>query len=298
MDGITPQMEARDCRADVKEILAEHDLLGTLPSSIRWGEGEPAFAGLVRTIETEIIPRLMLAHRGVPDARPAAGEGSVVPGAADVVELTRLILAHDAEVATSFAITLREQGSAVEALYLDLLAPSARRLGEMWDDDLCSLGDVTVGLWRLQQVAHALRGNYPDEEEPAGGRRILLVAIPGEQHTFGLSLVAEFFRRAGWSVQNEPLPTSRDLLALVRGTWFSVVGLSASSDTKLDGLASLILSVRRVSRNRAVRLMVGGRVFVDQPELVAQLGADASAADGKQAVAQAQNLLDLLARPG
>ena len=298
MDGITPQVEARDCRTDVEEMLAEHDLLGALPSAIRWGEGEPAFAGLVRTIETEVIPRLMLAHRGVPGSRQAAAEGGIAPTAGEVVELTRLVLAHDAEVATSFAVALREQGSGVEALYLDLLAPSARRLGEMWEDDLCSFTDVTVGLWRLQQVAHALRGNYPDEDEPAGGRRILLVAMPGEQHTFGLSLVAEFFRRAGWSVRNEPLPTGRDLLTLVRGTWFSVVGLSASSDTKLDGLAALMLAVRRVSRNRAVRLMVGGPVFVDHPELVAQLGADASAADGKQAVAQAQNLLDLLARPG
>ena len=31
-----------------------------------------------------------------------------------------------------------------------------------------------------------------------GGRRALLVSVPGEQHSFGVTMVAEFFRRAGW----------------------------------------------------------------------------------------------------
>jgi hypothetical protein len=37
--------------------------------------------------------------------------------------------------------------------------------------------------------------------------------------------------------------------------------------------------------------MVGGPVFIEHPELVAQVGADATAADAWQAVVQAQGLL-------
>jgi methanogenic corrinoid protein MtbC1 len=40
--------------------------------------------------------------------------------------------------------------------------------------------------------------------------------------------------------------------------------------------------------------MVGGPLFIEHPELVAGVGADATAADGLQAVAQAQSLLTLL----
>jgi methanogenic corrinoid protein MtbC1 len=296
MDGFTPQFEARECRADVEDHFAERDLLGPLPSAQGWRTGEAAMARLVRTIEGEIIPRLMLAHRDAPAGGTATG-GTVALGPGDVAELTRLVLAHGAEVARAFVAALRAQGAAVESIYLDLLAPAARRLGKMWEDDLCDFSEVTIGLYRLQQAAHALREVGPEEDAAApGARRVLLIAVPGEHHTFGLSLVAEFFRRAGWSVCSEPLSTGQELLDLVRRESFSIVGLSVSRETRMNGLASIILGIRRMSCNRAVGVMVGGRVFSDRPELVAQVGADATAADARQAVAQAQTLLDLLAR--
>ena len=46
----------------------------------------------------------------------------------------------------------------------------------------------------------------PSRATQAGGEpspRILLASIPGEQHTFGLSVVEEYFRRAGWLVEVE-----------------------------------------------------------------------------------------------
>jgi methanogenic corrinoid protein MtbC1 len=296
MDGFTPQTKRREVGADFEDVLVDRAVRGPQPAAPAWGGGDPSFARLVRTIEGEIIPRLMLAHREAPAARDRA-DGRLAPGRAEVEELVRLALAHEADVASAFVSALRDQGVAVEALYLDLLAPAARRLGELWSADLADFAEVTVGLGRLQRVAHSLRGSLPEEDEsPGGERRALLVAVPGEQHTFGLSLVAEFFRRAGWSVTSEPLGTVQDLLDLVRREWFAVVGLSVSAEARMAGLASVILGVRRVSCNRAVGVMVGGRIFNERPELVAQVGADATAPDGRQAVAQAQSLLELLAR--
>ena len=43
-------------------------------------------------------------------------------------------------------------------------------------------------------------GDFKLDLTPVDGRRILLTAVPGEQHSFGLYMVAEFFRRAGWDV--------------------------------------------------------------------------------------------------
>lgn len=296
MDGFTPQTKRWKVCGEVEDVLVDRALRGAEPAAPAWGSGDLGLARLVQTIEGEIIPRLMLAHREAPSARSRADSG-LTPGPADVEELVRLVLAHEADVACAFASALREQGVPDEALYLDLLAPAARRLGDLWSADLSDFSEVTVGLVRLQRVAHSLRGYLPEEDEPsAGGRRALLVAVPGEQHTFGLSLVAELFRRAGWSVTSEPLRTAQDLLDLVRREWFSIVGLSVSGDTRMAGLASVILGVRRVSRNRAIGVLVGGRIFNERPDLVAQVGADATAPDGRQAVVQAQSLLDLLAQ--
>jgi MerR family transcriptional regulator, light-induced transcriptional regulator len=154
-----------------------------------------------------------------------------------------------------------------------------------------------VGLCRLHQVLRELSPAFQNEGEhqPHGGRRALLVPVPGEQHTFGLVMVAEFFRRAGWDVWSGPPASRGELVRIVRNEWFAVVGFSASCDTRLDALAAGIHAVRRASRNPAVGVLVGGPVFVEHPELATLIGADATAVDGRQATQQAESLLALFA---
>jgi hypothetical protein len=56
--------------------------------------------------------------------------------------------------------------------------------------------------------------------------------------------------------------------------------------------------MRRASRNPALGVLVGGRVFVERPELVALVGADATASDARQAALQAESLRRLMAGRG
>lgn len=266
------------------------------------GDGEAAerMAKLTGALESEVIPRLLLAHRATPDARAVSSrEAAVVPCAADVGTLVRLVLAQDMPGASEHLAAVRARGASVESVYLDLLAPAARELGDQWVADECSFADVTVGLCRLQQVMRELGPAFRAEAElRPHGRRALLAPVPGEQHTFGLVMVAEFFSRAGWDVWTGPTPGRADLVGLVRGTWFAVVGLSLASEVNLDVLAATIRAVRRASRNRAIGVLVGGPVFTARPELAAIMGADATAGDGRQAVVQAQSLLTLLSPNG
>ncbi len=252
---------------------------------------------LVRTIEGEIIPRLMMVHRAEAGFYgDTGGQGRPLDGE-DVAEFARLVLEHDAPVASSYLAALRAQGVTLEAIFLDLMAPAARLLGELWVADLRDFSEVTIGLSRMQQLLRELSPAFENEGEMRGqGRRILLAAAPGEQHTFGIFMVEEFFRRAGWDVWSHPTTSRQGIIQAVRKEWFSVVGLSFSCDILLDQHSSFIRSVRRYSRNPTVGVMVGGRSFVDDPDLVSRIGADVTAADARQAVMQAQSLLDMLAR--
>ena len=261
------------------------------------GAGGPRrMAGLVSTLEGEIIPRLMLARRH--GARTASDlHPGRQPDAADVAAFTKLLLTSDASVARGFVETLRAQHVSLESVFLDLMAPAARELGRLWEEDLCDFTEVTLGLCRLHQLLRELSPVFAGDPTLAGQtRRALLVPAPGENHTFGLSLVVEFFRRAGWDVCSEYPATSGDLAAIVRGEWFAVVGLSVGCENRLDQLASSVRAVRRASANRDVGIMVGGRVFIDHPELVSLVGADATASDGRDAVLQAEEVFSLLAR--
>jgi MerR family transcriptional regulator, light-induced transcriptional regulator len=250
---------------------------------------------LVRAIEQEIIPRLVLARRGAARTAPASAPDGTVPGTAEVLKFAGLVLTADAAAAHAYVTALRERGMPVETLYLDLLAPAARHLGDLWCADACDFTTVTVGLGRLQQVLHELSPAFGGElEHREHGRRALLVPVPGEQHTFGLLMVVEFFRRAGWDVWSGPRGSSYDLVRLVRSEWFAVVGLSVGSETRIDALSTGIRAIRRASVNRDIGILVGGPIFIAHPELVARVGADATAIDGGQAALQAENLLSLL----
>lgn len=254
---------------------------------------------LLRIVEAEIVPRLVLAERCSPCApRPevCSAEG-VAPEA--ITELASLVLGPDSDRPHAYIESLRSGGASIESLYLDLMAPAARHLGDLWTADICDFTEVTVGLFRLQNLLRSFGPSFHGEHRlRARGRRILLVPFPGEQHTFGLFMVSEFFRRAGWDVWCEPVGTRRELSALVRREWFAMVGLSLGTETRLDELAGAIRTLRQVSRNRSVGMMVGGPMFVAHPDYASRIGADATAIDGREATVQAEKTLDLMgARP-
>jgi methanogenic corrinoid protein MtbC1 len=212
-----------------------------------------------------------------------------------VDELVNLVLIQDAPAACTFIESLRQRQVTLDSVYLHLLTPAARQLGDMWTEDRVDFTQVTVGLMRLQQVLRAISPTFL-ETAPHNARaaRVLLVPAPGEQHTFGLVMVAEFFHRAGWAVSGGPDSAGVDPVALVRNLPFAMIGISLGSATRLDSVARQIRAVRRASCNRSIGVMVGGPLLVAHPEIVAMVGADATASDGAQAVAQAEGLLALL----
>jgi len=251
-------------------------------------------ARLVRAVEAEIVPRLLMAHRqaNFTTSEPAAPSPGVMRP--DLVNrLSELVRFGHETMASTLASDLRRDGVSVESLFLDLLAPTARRLGDMWEQDEASFADVTMGLWRLQQLMRELSPVFQTEStRHAMDRKALLAPVPGEQHVFGVSMVAEFFHRAGWETFCAPLHSTEQLIEMVGGEWFNVAGLSVSGETQLDAASKAIREVRKRSANPRIGVMVGGHIFHEYPELVEKLGADRSAPGGPGAPQRAAELVD------
>lgn len=259
--------------------------------------GADRLARLARVIETEVIPRLVLARRVEDDRQATPPLDGVRPSEEEVSRLAALVVEHDLPASRALVEELRGRRIPIESLYLDLLGPAARRLGSWWEADQRTFSEVTIGLWRLHQLLYELSPLFQrDAVPPTAGLRALLVTAPGEQHSFGLAMLAEFFRRAGWLVSGGPLLSVEELSTAVHREWFAIVGISAASDAKLESVAGAIHAIRRASRNRALGILVGGVVFDGHPERVTLVGADACAGDARHAPFQARALLDLLAR--
>lgn len=267
---------------------------------IAFPERDPTPAALARLVEQDILPKLLLTHKRFP-APPATTVRR--PRAASLAkrrspsigqgEVSRFAQAAVAEETEALLIRLegwRAKGVDDQTLCLELLGPAAKLLGFMWEEDLNSFTDVTVGLVRLQQVLHVLTDRVaPKDVDP--DRNALFAVLPGEQHVFGMLMAADAFRRTGWRVTTVDEASAKGLVALVAGEVFDLVGLSAVQDCDPAVVRTLITGLRGASLNPEVRITVGGRFFDLHPGLVAEVGADGGGEDARTSASSAEGLV-------
>lgn len=248
-------------------------------------------ASLMRTIESQVIPRLMVLHaKNNPPERPVRIEDE------QVTDFAHLVLDGDEAMVSAYVEALMLQGASLELIHLNLLAPTARKLGDMWCTDACSFADVTIGLGTLQKLIRELASDFSRVPIPGGTpRQALLLPVIGEQHSLGAQMLGEFFRQAGWEVYENRPDTEKDLATTVAEHWFDLVGLSLSGEGLLDALTRQVRLVRQNSLNRQVVVLVGGSLFDTYPDLTAFVGADGSANSARSALDEAEKLCRVVA---
>ena len=241
-------------------------------------------------LEADIIPRLMMAHMIDGSVRPKEERADI--NADDTNDFASLPLRLEAQDLLKEVDRFLEQGASVEDAYLDLLAPAARHLGEMWNNDECDFVDVTMGLWRLQEVMREISLRSPPQpERTKGPRSALFCPIPGDTHSFGAQMIEEVFARAGWQSQVLVQPERRELLDYLARTPIDLIGLTVSRDSPISSLASLVKALRSVSLNPHLSVLVGGHMINDNPALVAEIGADGTGSDARAALETAERLV-------
>lgn len=243
---------------------------------------------LAQLIEEQVIPRLMIAHQS-PRGSHQHDMPVIPPGF--VESFSRAALNEDAGALLTRLDNMFGNAMSMEALCLSVLAPTARRLGEYWEEDACDFIDVTMGLWRMQELVRCLSARSPGRGVLDNPPTALFAALEGEQHLLGLKMAEEFFSRAGWATWSAPPLDPAELAQLASGRPFDLIGLTISCDSNIAVLSRTIATLRRASRNPELIVIVGGRLVVERPELVEELGADAAPADAVAAVAMAERLV-------
>jgi MerR family transcriptional regulator, light-induced transcriptional regulator len=253
-------------------------------------------ARLARIVSSNIIPRLMRLHTEVISNAPPVEDlvESLAPSSADISGLADIVIGSDLEAAATYVTVLRDRGLSMEALFVELLEPTACYLGEMWDQDECDFVDVALGVARLQKLLAIFNDTHSVPSLDIR-RHVLLATTPGDKHHFGVAMIEQLLVAAGWRVRTELTGTLDDIVNATRGNWFAVAGLTAGSDRQLDTLSSTIAEIRKHSRNRDIGIMVGGPIFTANPALVNDVGADATAPNAPAAVLTTQKLFDVIA---
>jgi methanogenic corrinoid protein MtbC1 len=247
-------------------------------------------ATLSTLIEGEIIPQLLAAHglEGAPVGAKRSGRIS----ADEARRFAPLALVLEADELLQHVEGLLAQGISAESIFVDLLAPAARKLGEFWESDTCDFVDVTIGLWRLQEVMREIAWRTPAISGSLfSARTALFSTMPGDQHSFGTLMIEEIFSRGGWQSELLLEPQRRDLLAMIGGRHFDLIGLTVSADCHSGELSDLVNAVRSVSLNPKLFVLLGGRTINEDPALADLAGADGTAPDAPTALALAERLV-------
>lgn len=239
-------------------------------------------SALADVIQSEILPRLLVSHSN--ETTHGSGE-PWRPSTEQIEEFSRLTLGHDHSVARCYVTSLRESGIELADILVRLMGPAARFLGELWRRDLCDFTDVTIGLNTMHALTRELCG---DIAGPSRGVRALLVPFPGEQHAFGIRIIAELARLRGWDVVDDIPHDEDELIALVENSRFETVGLSIGVGDRISDVRRVISKVRQSSLNRDVSILVGGVPFLDDPALANKIGADGTADNAMSAL----NIMD------
>jgi methanogenic corrinoid protein MtbC1 len=251
-------------------------------------------------LEGLVIPRLLAGSKAaktgmadISDPSPDRQRASITFDNID--QLTRISANEDAAAMLAFVEQFLGNGHSVESIYVELLAPAARRLGEHWETDRTDFVTVTMALWRIQEVLRELAIKVPPATRGRPHHRtILLSAMPGDQHSLGTLMVAECFERDGWQADVLIEPKRSELTGKVASQSYDMVGLTVSCDCSSAALAALITTIRTVSRNPEVKVLIGGPVVNAQPDLVGRCGADGTAKDAAVAVEFANKLVPVM----
>lgn len=302
--GLKKTSSSDNLESDQKETSSasqnawEDCLVANTPSAASFKQGqnthpiEKAFTegeyleSLVKTIEGNILPYIIEQHLDTSKQAELKPQQPINQEAID--HLSKLVLLEDASISVSYVKEMHASGTALEDIYLLLLTPVARKLGDMWDEDQTSFTDVTIALWRIKQLMYDLSPIFQQyAEQNQSGSSIMLVPLPGSQHNLGLFMVSEFFAKAGWRIWGELAATEDDIITMAAKEWFDVVGLSASVREQFPQLKELIKAIKSKSKNPRVGIIIGSPVFNQFPELVADLGADMVGVNAEDALEKA-----------
>ncbi len=266
-------MQRPPSRADVLDQEAFHRARGVFRL-----RDNPLPDTAVHALAAEVVARL---ERRAPVVVDPA------PHAEDIEALCDALVSPREEAAAEMVLQARLDGMSIDVVYLGYLAGAARELGHRWDEDRVTSAQMTFAAGRIYGIMRGLRRAFVTDHllHPVD-QRALFVSVPGENHTLGVTMAADYFRRRGWVIDLRTGMTHHDLIASVPAESYPVIGLSAGSARMIFPLARLIVALR--ISNPAAWIMVSGKITDIVPDIVGLVDADGMAADADDAQAQMQ----------
>ncbi len=182
-------------------------------------------------------------------------------------------------------------GMSIRDLYLQVFQPVQREIGRLWQNNEITVAEEHYCTASTQAMMAQF---YPQIlATPRIGRKAVVACVGSELHEIGTRMVADFFEMAGWDGiyigANTPTQALIDLVCRERP---HLVAFGITMTYHLGTAMHVIERLRSDERCRDVKIIAGGYVFEQHPELWRSLGVDGTAPDAAGAVTVGSRLVD------
>lgn len=207
----------------------------------------------VEALASDVLKRLAT-HSS---AKEAVAAPEITPESVDAF-CEALIQPHP-QAAQQFIEARRAEGVTRRGVYFGYISAAACKLGEKWDNDELSFMDVTLGTGHLYALMRALRAErIIDFRAVDAERSALFATVPGEDHGIGVTIAADHFRENNWQIDLQIGTEFDGLVRHAEETCPRIIGLSLSTEERLDTLARLVVALRLVAPGAIIGVAPAG----------------------------------------
>jgi len=202
--------------------------------------------------------------------------------------LDRMLLAGDGPGAWGVVESALRGGAEPAAVYVDLLAPVLRDIGQRWSKAQVTVADEH----RATAAARRLVGRLGPRFTRVGRPRavVLLGGAAGDHHELPLAMLSDVLRGAGYHVADlGPNTPVASFVEAAGQTPSAAIGISAATDAAVKEARATVKALRAAGRHEPI--LVGGPAVNDA--VAARTGADEWAGDARVALER----LDALVAP-
>jgi methanogenic corrinoid protein MtbC1 len=171
---------------------------------------------------------------------------------------------------------LQKSGLPMQTLAIQLFAPVAAYLGNLWCTDETDFMQVAVASTRIGMIINHLSQNRSTAiKARETERRVLLARTRGAMHTIGVSIVASCFRDMGWVVEGGgELELDDQVYTRLSNGPYDLLGISVGRVDEAPDCASAIRRIHSNRHTRGMRIAVGGPAVKKDPQAFHRIGAD------------------------
>lgn len=224
-------------------------------------------------------------HRAAQAPMPPVGTPSRYES--QIQQYMNCLLQHNGRRAAALIHEFTEQGIPLSDIYVEILAESMRRVGDLWHTAQITV-DTEHYCTSVTQMAMAQM--YPLLFSTQRKNKTLLCACPGtELHEMGARMVADLFENDGWDSVYLGAAVPEDAMLEAVDTYQpDLIALSVTMPQHLMACRDVVSALR--TRHPHAKIAVGGKAFESTHDLWKQWPIDLYAPDARQLLTLANEL--------